>query len=139
MRHYIVLDVFITKGICFIGDQLQKDARNWISPPDPSKNYNIACEIYQTGTGLWFFQGGVFSEWSIKGTLLWIHGKRACAVIPPVSWTDVSLRIPFLIAGSGKTLLLYVISLLLFTDFPQTQLVPRSFETSIDCAPPDWR
>ncbi|KAH9063565.1 hypothetical protein EDB87DRAFT_128411 [Lactarius vividus] len=25
-------------------DQLQKDARNWISPPDPSKNYNIALE-----------------------------------------------------------------------------------------------
>ena len=63
-------------GICFVGDQLQKDARNWISPPDPSKNYNIACEAYQTGTGLWFFQGGVFSEWSSKGALLWIHGKR---------------------------------------------------------------
>ena len=62
----------------FVGDQLQKDARNWISPPDPSKNYNIACKIYQTGTSLWFFQGGVFSEWSSKGTLLWIHGKRAC-------------------------------------------------------------
>ncbi|KAF8260116.1 hypothetical protein EI94DRAFT_929907 [Lactarius quietus] len=59
-------------------DQLQKDARNWVSPPDPSKNYNIACEAYQTGTGVWFFQGGVFSEWSTKGTLLWIHGKRAC-------------------------------------------------------------
>ena len=60
----------------FIGDQLQMDARNWISPPDPSKNYNIASEIYQTGTG-WFFQGSVFSEWCSKGKLLWIHGKRA--------------------------------------------------------------
>ncbi|KAH9015195.1 NACHT domain-containing protein [Lactarius pseudohatsudake] len=56
-------------------DQLQKDARNWISPPDPSKNYNIACEVYQTGTAVWFLQGGVFSEWNAKGTVLWIHGK----------------------------------------------------------------
>src|ERR1700761_6130372 len=67
------------RGIYLVGDQLQKDARNWISPPDPSKNYNIACEAYQTGTGVWFFQGGIFSEWSSKGTLLWIHGKRTCA------------------------------------------------------------
>jgi hypothetical protein len=66
------------RRIYLVGDQLQKDARNWISPPDPSKNYNIACKVYQTGTGLWFFQGGVFSEWSSKGKLLWIHGKRAC-------------------------------------------------------------
>ncbi|KAH8984375.1 hypothetical protein EDB86DRAFT_3084585 [Lactarius hatsudake] len=56
-------------------DQLQKDARNWISPPDPSKNYNIACEAYQTGTAIWFLQGGVFAEWNAKATLLWIHGK----------------------------------------------------------------
>ncbi|KAF8274623.1 hypothetical protein EI94DRAFT_471554 [Lactarius quietus] len=68
-------------------DQLQKDARNWISPPDPSKNYNIACEAYQTGTGVWFFQSSIFSEWSTTGTLLWIHGKP----------------------GSGKTILLSAI------------------------------
>jgi hypothetical protein len=67
--------------IRLVGDQLQKDARKWISPPDPSKNYNIACDTYQTGTGLWFFQGGVFSEWNTKGALLWIHGKRARASV----------------------------------------------------------
>ena len=70
----------------FVGDQLQKDARSWISPPDPSKNYNIACEAYQTGTGEWFFQGGVFSQWSSKGTVLWIHGKRARASLISVLW-----------------------------------------------------
>ena len=71
--------------ICSIGDQLQMDARNWISPPDPSKNYNIASEIYQTGTGLWFFQGGVFSEWCSKGKLLWIHGKRASVSVVSIN------------------------------------------------------
>jgi hypothetical protein len=93
--------------IYLIGDQLQKDARNWISPPDPSKNYNIASEIYQTGTGLWFFQGGVFSEWCSKGTLLWIHGKRACTSVLSMS---MGLMCSCFIAGSGKTILLYVSS-----------------------------
>ena len=71
---------------CFVGAQMLKDARNWISPPDPSKNYNIACEAYQAGTGVWFFQDGVFSEWSSKGSVLWIHGKRACLSLIVASW-----------------------------------------------------
>ena len=75
---------------CVIGDQMQKDVRNWIAPPDPSKNYNIASEIYQTGTGVWFFQGGFFSEWRTKGTPLWIHGKRACPLRISVLWALMS-------------------------------------------------
>ena len=58
------------------GDQLQKDSRNWLSPPDPSENYNIASEIHQDGTATWFFKGSVFAEWNAKGSLLWINGKR---------------------------------------------------------------
>jgi hypothetical protein len=87
-RPSLVYSAFLNHRIRIrlVGDQLQKDARNWISPPDPSKNYNIASEIYQTGTGLWFFQGGVFSDWSSKGTLLWIHGKRACPLGFSVIW-----------------------------------------------------
>jgi hypothetical protein len=61
------------------GDQLQKDSRSWLSPPDPSQNYNIACEIHQDGTATWFFQGSIFTEWNVKGSLLWIHGKRTCS------------------------------------------------------------
>ncbi|KAH8996181.1 hypothetical protein EDB86DRAFT_3243480, partial [Lactarius hatsudake] len=56
-------------------DQLQKESRTWLSPPDPSPNYNTACETQQDGTATWFFQGGVFTEWNAKGPLLWIHGK----------------------------------------------------------------
>ena len=59
------------------GDRLQKEARTWVSPPDPSPNYNIAREIHQNGTATWFCEGSIFAEWSAKGSLLWIHGKRA--------------------------------------------------------------
>ncbi|KAH8989612.1 hypothetical protein EDB86DRAFT_2831496 [Lactarius hatsudake] len=56
-------------------DQLRSDFRSWLSPPDPSPNYDIARETHQDGTVMWFFQGSVFTEWIAKGSLLWIHGK----------------------------------------------------------------
>jgi hypothetical protein len=59
------------------GDQMQIASKNWLSPPDPSKNYNIGYKTHQDGTATWFFQGFVFDEWNVKGSLLWIHGKRA--------------------------------------------------------------
>ena len=59
----------------------------------------MACDTYQTGTGQWFFQGGVFSEWSAKCTLLWIHGKRAHASVFPVLW---ALMPPWFHSGFWK-------------------------------------
>ncbi|KAF8262608.1 hypothetical protein EI94DRAFT_1808546 [Lactarius quietus] len=56
-------------------DQLQKDSKNWLCPPDPSKNYNIGCQIHRDGTATWFFQGSIFAEWNAKGYLLWLYGK----------------------------------------------------------------
>ncbi len=60
----------------FLGDQLQKESRSWLSPPDPSPNYNFACETHQDGTATWFFQGSVFAEWNAMSSLLWIYGTR---------------------------------------------------------------
>ena len=60
------------------GNQLQKDARGWISPPDPSKNHVIARRIHSGESAVWFTQGRTFKEWDLTGGLLWIHGKRAC-------------------------------------------------------------
>ncbi|KAI0290186.1 hypothetical protein B0F90DRAFT_1921140, partial [Multifurca ochricompacta] len=31
-------------------DKLQENFRRWLSPPDPSKNHNIACEAHHEGT-----------------------------------------------------------------------------------------
>ena len=58
------------------GDQMQIASKSWLSPPDPSKNYNIGYKAHQDGTATWFFEGNVFDEWNAKGSLLWIHGKR---------------------------------------------------------------
>jgi hypothetical protein len=59
------------------GNQIEQDVRKWFSPPDPSVNYNTACKAYQKGTAAWFFQGGIFKEWELIDSLLWIHGKRS--------------------------------------------------------------
>ncbi|KAF8262464.1 hypothetical protein EI94DRAFT_708298 [Lactarius quietus] len=56
-------------------NQIEQDVQKWFSPPDPSVNYNTACEAYQDGTAAWFFQGSIFKEWELIDSLLWIHGK----------------------------------------------------------------
>jgi hypothetical protein len=60
------------------GETLQRDVRKWLSPPDPWKNHNIACDLHREGTATWFLQGDTFSQWkaSAPSSLLWIHGKR---------------------------------------------------------------
>ncbi|KAH8981197.1 hypothetical protein EDB86DRAFT_2834971 [Lactarius hatsudake] len=57
------------------GDRLQREPRSWLTPPDPSPNYNTAREIHQDGTATWFCEGSIFAGWCAKGSLLWIHGK----------------------------------------------------------------
>ncbi|KAH9979208.1 hypothetical protein BJV77DRAFT_1154339, partial [Russula vinacea] len=48
--------------------------KNWLSPPDPSTNHNIARKIHHKGTTSWFFQGSIFKQWK-SSPLLWVHGK----------------------------------------------------------------
>ncbi|KAH9013414.1 hypothetical protein EDB85DRAFT_967604 [Lactarius pseudohatsudake] len=68
-------------------DQLHDKSRQWLSPADPSTNYNIACKAHHDGTATWFIQGTTFREWQVAGSLLWIHGRP----------------------GSGKSILCYSI------------------------------
>ena len=58
------------------GDQLRKDLRNWLSPPDPSVNYNTASDARHEGTSLWFMACDAFKDWKVSNSLLWIYGKR---------------------------------------------------------------
>ena len=60
----------------FTGDQLRKDLRNWLSPPDPSVNYNIASDFHHEGSALWFIESNAFKTWKTSSSLLWIYGKR---------------------------------------------------------------
>ncbi|KAH9977573.1 hypothetical protein BJV74DRAFT_149311 [Russula compacta] len=55
--------------------QLREKLQRWLSPPDSSKNHNIARKAHYKGTASWFFQGGIFQEWKSSPSLLWIHGK----------------------------------------------------------------
>ena len=61
---------------CMTGDQLQRDIRSWLSPPDPSTNHNIVCDTHRTGSATWFTRGATFDDWRSTGSLLWIHGIR---------------------------------------------------------------
>jgi archaellum component FlaC len=58
------------------GNELRKDLRKWIAPPDPSVNYNAASDAHQGGTSAWCTEGNTFAAWKSSGSLLWIHGKR---------------------------------------------------------------
>jgi hypothetical protein len=61
-----------------IGGQLRKDLQKWLSPPDPSINFNTARKAYHQGTAAWFIQGSIFNRWKSEGSesMLWINGKR---------------------------------------------------------------
>ena len=85
------------------GDQMQKDSKSWLSPPDPSKNYNIGYKMHQDGTATWFFEGNVFDKWNTKGSLLWIHGKRAFSTL---TLTTILIPSVYNLAGAGKSILL---------------------------------
>jgi hypothetical protein len=70
---------YLSDGMCrgsihVTGEQLQKEVQSWLSPPDPSKNHNIAWASHHGGTATWFTQG-IFQDWKERGSLLWIHGK----------------------------------------------------------------
>src|SRR6267154_2723172 len=58
-------------------NQLRESIYKWLSPPDPSTNHNIACDTHHKKTATWFFKGNIYQEWKSKGSLLWVHGKRA--------------------------------------------------------------
>ena len=73
---YTLPSLNVDSEVTITGDQLQKDLRIWLSPPDPSTNHNIARKSHHRGTATWFIQGDTFQEWKSTGSLFWIHGNR---------------------------------------------------------------
>ena len=66
-------------GDCLAGDNLQQDIFKWLSPPDPWKNHDAACDLHHHGSAEWFVRSTAFSEWKaseVRGSILWVHGKR---------------------------------------------------------------
>jgi Cdc6-like AAA superfamily ATPase len=66
-----------------IGDvkiqQKRDQIKNWLSPPDPSTNYNKALQQRQQGTGTWLLQSEEFAQWNARpNSLLWLYGIPGC-------------------------------------------------------------
>ncbi|KAH9974187.1 hypothetical protein BJV74DRAFT_782557 [Russula compacta] len=76
-----LLSTLSSDSIVPAGNQIRRDLRNWLSPPDPSINYNTASDARHKGTATWFAKNTAFADWKASGSLLWIHGKRASWII----------------------------------------------------------
>ena len=74
MSHFITADHNASNSPA--GNELRKDLRKWIAPPDPSVNLNTASDAHHAGTAAWCTKGSTVMTWKESGSLLWIHGKR---------------------------------------------------------------
>jgi Cdc6-like AAA superfamily ATPase len=66
-----------------IEESMQRDQREkifrWLSPCEPSSNYNKANEQRFEGTGQWFFNSGVFESFKEGiSPFLWLNGIPGC-------------------------------------------------------------
>jgi len=60
-------------------EQRREKIERWLSPPDPSTNYNKALQQRQEGTGLWFLQSDTFAKWKTQqNSFLWLYGIPGC-------------------------------------------------------------
>jgi hypothetical protein len=60
------------------GGKALEDAKKWLSPPDPSQNYNTLLGVHREGTTAWLFKNDTYKKWKSGGSLLWINGLRSC-------------------------------------------------------------
>lgn len=51
----------------------------WLSPPDPSLNYQKALKQRQADTGLWFLESDEYAQWKMDPlSFLWLYGIPGC-------------------------------------------------------------
>ena len=88
---------------------------DWFSPIDPSRNHQLARDLYQRGTGKWFIDGPEFTKWHEKpNSALWIYGIRK------LSCVNLNGILSMVTAGAGKTILSWVCRLLTSAIWPLT-------------------
>ena len=75
-------------SIALVGKQIRQELRSWLTPPDPSINFNTASDAHHEGTALWFIQGNAFNHWKTSGSLLWLHGKRTFLYFSGFAFAD---------------------------------------------------
>jgi hypothetical protein len=60
-------------------EQRRTELHRWLSPPEPSTNYNKALQQRQEGTGSWFLQTEAFAAWKLqRNSFLWLYGIAGC-------------------------------------------------------------
>lgn len=61
-------------------DQQGRDQMiSWLSPPDPSINYDKGLQYRHPGSGQWFIQSAAYSAWKLEQySFLWLFGMPAC-------------------------------------------------------------
>ncbi|KAF3763163.1 hypothetical protein M406DRAFT_108504 [Cryphonectria parasitica EP155] len=60
-------------------DSHSERVRKWLSPPDPSTNFNKALEQRHHGSGQWFVGSEEYSTWKAeRNSFLWLHGIPGC-------------------------------------------------------------
>ncbi|PON25351.1 hypothetical protein TGAM01_v205645 [Trichoderma gamsii] len=60
-------------------EQKRGKVEYWLSPPDPSTNFNKALQQRHKGSGLWFLQSDNFIKWRTQpSSFLWLHGIPGC-------------------------------------------------------------
>ena len=53
--------------------------RKWLSPPDPSSNYNKAAKLRHGSSGSWLLETEPYSNWLLTCEhILWLHGIPGC-------------------------------------------------------------
>ncbi|KAH8678369.1 ankyrin repeat protein [Xylariales sp. PMI_506] len=52
---------------------------NWLSPPDPSTNFNKALKQRHTDSGQWFLRSSAYKAWEKdRSSFLWLNGIPGC-------------------------------------------------------------
>ncbi|KAF2142278.1 uncharacterized protein K452DRAFT_250214 [Aplosporella prunicola CBS 121167] len=60
-------------------DGHQQKVHAWLSPSDPSTNYNKALQQRHQGSGQWFLQSPRYSAWKTeRNSFLWLYGIPGC-------------------------------------------------------------
>ena len=93
----------------FTGNLLHDNLLRWLLPSNPSINHNIASKAHHDSMAQWFFQGHIFNQWKSAASFLWVHGKHVFLLI---SLCDINLNHLDSIAGAGKSILWFVLHLL---------------------------
>lgn len=60
-------------------DRQRNKIRTWLSPPDPTSNFNKARDQRHEGTGQWLLESDQYTKWKTeRNSFLWLNGVAGC-------------------------------------------------------------